>query len=466
MTYTKIVDYAAKDLLLHGDPAKAVKGTEIGAEFDAIAAADALNLKASTIHASTNKGTPIDADEICALDSTTSFSLIRITWANLKTTLGGIFASIAGSASQVFNVSSATASTHAPRASQTQHQKVLPVNGCCMVDQVNSGALITPLTNTYPIDNYIISLSQASKLQTQQVTTTLLTLNVSHALRHSVLAQYAAGAAEQFAGNFPIEGIDIANWQWGTANAAAVSLQFKARASVAGTYSGSIRNAAVNRSYPFSFTLAANTDTLVKIENIAGDTSGTWLATEVTGAFITFNLGSGANLLGTAGAWAAANYVGVTGSTAFVNQVNGSTLDISEVLINEGSFCREFPRQKKREALFDAQYYFARISGIPGASAYPSLGNGVVTAATIAGSVGIKFPRRMRTAPTVSYGGTITLADGTTAATLTSITNAYTGYEVGLFNLTASGGGLAVNRPACIYLQNGSANYMDFDARI
>lgn len=36
--YAKIVDYAAKDLLLHLDPAKAIKGTEVGAEFDAIAA--------------------------------------------------------------------------------------------------------------------------------------------------------------------------------------------------------------------------------------------------------------------------------------------------------------------------------------------------------------------------------------------------------------------------------------------
>lgn len=44
-TYTKIVDYAAKDLLLTGDPAKTVKGTEVGAEFDAIAAADATNVK-------------------------------------------------------------------------------------------------------------------------------------------------------------------------------------------------------------------------------------------------------------------------------------------------------------------------------------------------------------------------------------------------------------------------------------
>lgn len=45
VTYVKLVDYAAKDLLLHGDPAKAGKGTEVGAEFDAIAAADATNVK-------------------------------------------------------------------------------------------------------------------------------------------------------------------------------------------------------------------------------------------------------------------------------------------------------------------------------------------------------------------------------------------------------------------------------------
>mgnify|MGYP000143195504 CR=1 FL=1 len=37
--YTKIVDYAAKDALLTGNPSKLVKGTELGAEFDAISTA-------------------------------------------------------------------------------------------------------------------------------------------------------------------------------------------------------------------------------------------------------------------------------------------------------------------------------------------------------------------------------------------------------------------------------------------
>lgn len=63
--YTKIVDYAAKDLLLHGDAAKAIKGTEIGAEFDAIA------------------------------------------------TMSATKAELAGSTTQVFNVEAATADDHA-----------------------------------------------------------------------------------------------------------------------------------------------------------------------------------------------------------------------------------------------------------------------------------------------------------------------------------------------------------------
>jgi hypothetical protein len=46
-TYTKITDYASKDALLTGNPSKIIKGTEIGAEFDSIAAADSDNLKAS-----------------------------------------------------------------------------------------------------------------------------------------------------------------------------------------------------------------------------------------------------------------------------------------------------------------------------------------------------------------------------------------------------------------------------------
>jgi hypothetical protein len=37
--YTKITNFAAKDALVSGNPAKVIKGTEVGAEYDAIAVA-------------------------------------------------------------------------------------------------------------------------------------------------------------------------------------------------------------------------------------------------------------------------------------------------------------------------------------------------------------------------------------------------------------------------------------------
>lgn len=45
MAYTKTTDFAAKDALSSGDPAKLIKGTEIGAEFDAIQTDSVGNLK-------------------------------------------------------------------------------------------------------------------------------------------------------------------------------------------------------------------------------------------------------------------------------------------------------------------------------------------------------------------------------------------------------------------------------------
>lgn len=51
--YTKITDYAAKDALVTGNPAKLVKGTEIGADFDAVATAVATKADIASTSAQT-----------------------------------------------------------------------------------------------------------------------------------------------------------------------------------------------------------------------------------------------------------------------------------------------------------------------------------------------------------------------------------------------------------------------------
>jgi hypothetical protein len=60
--------------------------------FDELYAQDA----ASETHAATDKATPVDADELPLVDSAASFVLKKLTWANVKATLNGVFAVLAG----------------------------------------------------------------------------------------------------------------------------------------------------------------------------------------------------------------------------------------------------------------------------------------------------------------------------------------------------------------------------------
>jgi hypothetical protein len=264
-------------------------------------------------------------------------------------TLGGIGIS----------VPAAVASTHAVQAQQTIGRNVV-VNGDCSISQVNGTTLITPALVSYPIDNAWFYTTQASKLQSQQVSTKLNSLGATTALTWSVLASATIATGDSCVIQFPIEGYNFARFQYGTANAKAGSLQFKAVASVAGTYSGTVSNYGSSRSYPFTFTLAANTDTQVTIANIPGDTTGTWVgATNAGAAYIKFNLGSGAtNLSATSGSWVGTNVNGVQGTTGLIAQANGSTLSITDVQFEVGSFCTTFERKLYDQVLRECQRYY------------------------------------------------------------------------------------------------------------
>ena len=57
MNYVKITNYAAKDALLTGNPSKVVSGTEIGADFDAVATAVATKVDSSGALGTPSSGT-------------------------------------------------------------------------------------------------------------------------------------------------------------------------------------------------------------------------------------------------------------------------------------------------------------------------------------------------------------------------------------------------------------------------
>jgi len=274
---------------------------------------------------------------------------------------------LSGPASGVSIASPAHLSTQIPQAGQMAGKNVI-VNGGIEISQILGTASGVPATASYPVDNVQITTSTASVFSTVQVNSTnvatytagfLSSLGATNALQVAVNATHGApAAADEFALYLPIEGLNFSRFQYGTANAKAGSLQFKVRCSVSGTYSGAIKNYANTRAYPFSFACTLNTDTQVYIQNIPGDTGGTWVGnTNAGAAYITFDLGSGANFLSTASTWQTGNYNGVTGQTAMSAQANGATLTITDVQFEVGSFGTQFERKLYSQVLADCKRY-------------------------------------------------------------------------------------------------------------
>ena len=233
------------------------------------------------------------------------------------------------------------------------------INGDMRIDQRNAGASVTVgATTVYTLDRWAAIGSQASKFTVQQnaasVTPPVGFINYLGATSSSA---YTVLTGDYFLLKQVVEGLNIADLAWGTANAATVTLSFWVRSSLTGTFGGSLGNSASNRSYPFSYTISAANTWEQKTITITGDQSGTWLTTNGIGINIYLGLGVGATFSGTAGAWAGSNFLSATGATSVVG-TNGATFYVTGVQLEKGSTATNFDvRDYGRELMMCQRYY-------------------------------------------------------------------------------------------------------------
>jgi hypothetical protein len=121
-----------------------------------------------------------------------------------------------------------------------------------------------------------------------------------------------------------IEGTNVSDLAFGTANAKTVTVSFWVRSSLTGTFGGSLRNSASDRSYPFTYSISVADTWEQKSVTIAGDTSGTWLTTTGIGLVVTWGLGAGPDRSGTAGAWNSNNNNTATGAVSVIGTLNAT----------------------------------------------------------------------------------------------------------------------------------------------
>ena len=209
----------------------------------------------------------------------------------------------------------------------------------------------------YSVDRWEYSSTQNAKFTVGQSSTS--TAGFINSLIATSSSAYSILSTDIFLVNQKIEGLNIADLAWGTANAATVTLSFWVRSSLTGTFGGSLRNSAGDRSYPFTYTISAADTFEQKTITIAGDTSGTWLTTNDVGIRVGFGLGVGSTFSGTAGAWAAGNFISATGATSVVG-TSGATFYITGVQLEKGSTATTFDVRSYGTELALCQRYYEK----------------------------------------------------------------------------------------------------------
>jgi hypothetical protein len=282
-------------------------------------------------------------------------------------------------------------------------------NGQMQIDQRNSGASVTPTNGQYLVDRWFAEVDAASKFTVQQNAGSVTPpLGFTNYLGCTSTSAYTVTASQVFIVEQRIEGFNIADFAWGTANAKTVTLSFQVYSSLTGTFGGGLQNGAANRSYPFSYTISsANTWTTISI-TIAGDTSGTWITNSGRGINLSFGLGCGSTYSGTAGAWTAGNYYSATGATSVVG-TSGATFYLTGVQLEVGSTATSFDYRPYGTELALCQRYFQRFDGANNSVevfAYAG-GGGQVIIANLTNCV------TMRANPTATFVGTWTTSNTT-----------------------------------------------------
>lgn len=249
-----------------------------------------------------------------------------------------------------------------------------------------------------------------------------------------------------------LEGFNTSDLGWGAAGALPISIGFWFRASITGTFSGSVQNAAANRSYPVSWSYpTANVWQFVPLQNIPGDVTGTWPITNVRSMQINFCLGAGTSAVGPANAWAAAGHLGATGTTNLM-ATSGATFDLALLQPEAGAVCTPFEWIPYQAGLQRVQRYLPTIEYLGDAKP------GQAYSASFA-YTSIQFPVTARVRPTgLSATGTYTLTSASGAGLpVTGFNFSSASVNAGLIELAVASGLVAGD--ATLLLSAGAARF-------
>jgi hypothetical protein len=155
-------------------------------------------------------------------------------------------------------------------------------------------------------------------------------------------ADASIAANDYYIVNQVIEGYNMSDFGWGTANAQAVTFSFWVRASIAGPYSLSLSNIDFTRAYVAPYTISsANTWQYITI-TVPGETTGTWNTTNNQGLYVLWNIGEGSDRQTASPNTWLTSYAGTTATSTNLISTLDATFYITGVQLEVGSTATSF----------------------------------------------------------------------------------------------------------------------------
>jgi len=410
--------------------------SEVAAEA-AQTAAELAETNAET--AETNAETAQTASELAALNAITAQGQAEFAQTNAETAETNAAASEAAAAASASTVSAV------PRQN-------LLANGQLKIWQ--RGVTFTAVTSgDYTADRFWFGRGGATPaVFTAQRSTELPSTSSGYSLHiDCTTADASVAAGDLWYMAQRIEGPDVEHLRFGTSAAKAVSLSFWIRSPKAGIHSGALTNYSQNRCYTFEYTVAvADTWEQITIENIPGDTSGTWLTTPgVAGLELRFGLLVGSTFAQTAGSWGTTNACGTTNQQNVLDNT-ANNLYLKDLQLEVGATANPIEARNSTTELARCQRYYQKTYAYgttPGSSTGVGAWSFIAGKATTVQYMGYNFPVVMSGTPTFAIYGTTGTSNEISGADSASLTfSATAACDRGIQSITATAAFVDTNR--------------------
>jgi len=291
------------------------------------------------------------------------------------------------------------------------------INGDMRIDQRNAGASYSQSTSTiYGLDRWSGDIDTGTgRWDVQQVSDA--PVGFSNSLKVTITTQESQPTSARHQIFQSIEGYNISDLGFGTANASPITVSFWVKTSVTGIHSLNVSSG--NYVYTTSYTVNSADTWEYKTITIPGATAGSWGNTNGVGLFLEFTIGGGTAEVVTANTWRADTTTKIVSGSVYLPATSGATWQITGVQLEAGSVATPFEHRQYGTELQLCQRYYTifRCGTAYGRLLSVAVGNssGLIRAT-------VQLPVRMRAAASsVDYGGALYWYNGTASGAVSSV---------------------------------------------